>query len=169
MEVQEKNVGENPYIIVEVENKESIGVFYRMEVHGIFDEIGNNILRDISQFANHFSWSGGRASQEGLRRIEAGLDATINLVTIKRNRASGFYWLFHENPDTKWEKAGKYKLDMGIRGRSENIEYKGANLIIEFEYIPNMKHDGQGGFYNFGQLNLLNWKIESNPEFWYVS
>ena len=100
---QSKIIDGSSYIIINIINNENKAVSCRVEVKGIFDKDNGNIKREISQYANLFSWSGG--SQNGVKVILPRLDGTVNLV-MRRTHAHGIYFMFHENPDTNWKKAG---------------------------------------------------------------
>lgn len=156
---QSKILGGNSYIIINIINNENNVVSCRVEATGIYDKVNENIKREISQYANLFSWSGG--SKNGFFDILPGLDGTVNLV-VMRTHAYGFYFLFHENPDTNWKKAGVYKLDLYIKGTINEVEFIGKRTIIEFEYIEKEEHDNAGGFFNRGELRLLKWSVEKS-------
>ncbi len=156
---QEKSLNGDSYIMISVTNNESKAVSCRVEVHGIYDETGKNIKREVSQYANLFSWSGG--SQNGTKEILAGLDETANLV-VRRTNAYGIYFLFHENTDTNWKKGGIYKIDVEINGKIGKIDFVGRRVIINFEYIEKEESDGYGQFFNRGKLKLLGWNTDEN-------
>lgn len=156
---QTKILDGNSYIIINITNNENKAVSCRVEVSGIYDNTDGNIKREITQYANLFSWSGG--SQNGAKEILAGLDGTVNLV-VRRTNAYGIYFLFHENPDTNWKKAGTYKLDLVVKGSVGEIEFVGKRMTINFEYIEKEERDSYGGFFNRGELKLLKWNIEKN-------
>jgi len=154
---QEKIPGGNSNIIIGITNNENKAVNCRVEIHGIFNKAHKNIKREISQYSNLFSWSGG--SENGTKEILAGLDGTVNLVE-RRTNAYGIYFLFHENTDTNWKNEGIYKLDLVVNGTIGGIGFIGKRVTIYFEYIEKEERDSIGGFSNRGILKLLEWKIE---------
>ncbi|NOT06486.1 MAG: hypothetical protein HOP27_17985 [Anaerolineales bacterium] len=154
---QEKNLDGNSYIIIGITNDENKAVTCRVEIRGIYNKASENIKREISQYANLFSWSGG--SQNGTKEILAGLDGTVNLI-VRRTNAYGIYFLFHENPDTNWNKSGIYKLDLVVKGTIGETEFIGKRITINFEYIEKEERDSYGGFFNRGVLKLLEWNVE---------
>jgi hypothetical protein len=156
---QEKSLDGDSYIIIGITNNESKAVSCRVEIRGIYNEIGENIKREISQYANLFSWSGG--SQNGTKEILAGLDETANIV-VRRTNAYGIYFLFHENSDTNWKIGGIYSVDVVINGKIGEIDFIGKRLIIKFEYIQKEEIDSYGQFFNRGILKLLGWKTDEN-------
>ncbi len=158
-EPQDKLIDDQQYIVIVVTNKEAVKIFCRSEIRGIYDETDKNILRDISQFANHFSWYGGNTSKDGIKEILSGLDGTVNIGVI-RPQDFGFYLLFHEDPNKNWQNPGKYKIKLEIKGKIGEVDFVGKKLNIELEYIKKEEHDGFGGFLNKGEFKLLNWKIE---------
>ena len=158
---QEKNLDGNSYLIIGITNNENKAVSCRVEIRAISNNKSENIKREISQYANLFSWSGG--SQNGTKEILAGLDGTVNLV-VRRTNAYGFYFLFHENPDTNWKKAGIYKLDLVVKGTIGDAEFVEKRVTISFEYIEKEERDSFGGFFNRGMLNLLEWNIEKDKD-----
>lgn len=156
---QQITLDENPYVIISVKNNEKNTVSCRVEIHGIYNITDENIKREISQYANLFSWSGG--SQNGSKEILAGLDGTVNLIT-RRTNAYGFYFLFQENPDTNWKKPGIYKLDIEIKGTIREEEFIGKRVVMKVEYIEKEERDSIGGFFNRGLLKLVEWHIDKD-------
>lgn len=154
---QSKMIDGNAYVIINILNNESKAVACRVEIIGIYNKANENIKREISQYANLFSWSGG--SQNGTKEILPGLDGTANLA-VRRTHVYGFYFLFHENPDTNWKKAGVYKLDLTVKGTISETDFIGKRVIIEFEYIEKEERDSVGGFFNRGELRLLKWNVK---------
>ena len=165
IEVQVKLINEEPYLVVVITNAEIERIYSRMEIHGIYDEADSNILRNISQFANHFSWSGGRASEDGMKAIEAGLDGTVNIAVI-HHAAFNFYWLFHEDPNKNWLDPGVYKLNLTVQGTIGGDDFVGHDLEIKFKYVEHVESDEMGGFSNKGKLELLDWKVDNHV--WYM-
>ncbi len=158
---QEKTLDGNSYIIISITNNETDAIFCWVEIRGVFNNNNKNIKREISQYANIFSWSGG--SQNGTKEIPAGLDGTVNLI-VRRTNAYGFYFLFHENPDTNWKNAGIYMLDLVVKGTIGNTDFVEKRVTINFEYIEQEEHDSFGQFFNRGILILLEMKIEEGKD-----
>ena len=156
---QEKILDGDSYIIIGITNNENKTISCRAEIHGIYNKTSENIKREISQYANLFSWSGG--SENGTKEILTGLDGTVNLVVIRIN-AYGLYFLFHENTDMNWKKAGIYKLDLVIKGTIGEVEFIGKRVTINFEYIEKEERDSFGGFSNKGMLKLQEWNVDNN-------
>lgn len=148
----------SPHIEVVVVNESKKTIFCKVKCHAVYNAAGENIKRDISDFANHFSWSGG--SEQGVKEIPAGLDGTINLAKINHG-GYGMSFLFDENPQSYWKLGGTYKIDMEIAGKIEKdtsrVDFDGKRVIIEFEYKQNESQDSYGGVINNGELRLLSY------------
>lgn len=144
-----------PHIEVVVVNNESKIVYCRAKCFAIYDSTGKNIKRDISDYANHFSWSGG--SDRGTKEIPAELDGIINLV--RTNYGGGIAFLFDENPNSYWWDGGVYKIELEIAGTIEDgaprTEFVGIRVIVEFQYTKNEIPDVYGGVINNSELELI--------------
>lgn len=163
IEVRENPNEERPSIFVRIRNNEEEEIYCRVEVLSIFDDNSRNVLREISQYANHFSWAGGGTSDDGMKLMRAGHDGIANIVE-RRINDFGFYFLFHENPDTNWKIPGSYKLELLIGGAIDGVEFLGRNLRIEFKYLQNEEYDGFGGVKNRGKLQLSDWHLQEIVE-----
>lgn len=157
---RERKKDNSPHVEVVVINKGINNVFCRAKAYAVFNSSGENIKREISDYANYYSWSGG--SDKGEKEIPAGLDGTINLIRIN-NAGYGMYFLFDENPHSYWNIEGIYKLDIEItvviREDSKRIEFIGKRVIIEFEYIKSESQDAAGQVFNNGIFKLLTFKL----------
>jgi hypothetical protein len=135
-------------------------LFCRAPCHAIYDSSGENIKRDISEYANHFSWAGG--SDGGTKEIPAELDGTVNLVKTNR-RGYGIAFLFDENPYSYWKTEGVYRIELAITGEIEEgsarVEFIDKKINIEFEYIKNEIQSNTGEIVNNSELRLLTWDV----------
>lgn len=152
----EKEKDSSPHIEVTVNNEEKKTIICRAKCHAIYNSSDINIKRDISDYANHFSWSGG--SEKGSKRIPSGLDGIINLVRTNSAR-SGIAFLFDENTNSYWMDEGVYKIDLEIVVTIEDgiqiSEFIGKRVMIEFQYKKNEKPDAYGHVINNSELKLL--------------
>lgn len=155
IEPQEKIIDGKQYIIIVITNIEDTKIFCRIEINGIYDETNKNILRDISQFANHFSWFGENTLDDGMKEMKEGLDGTVTIGFI-HSQSCGFYWLFHEDPNKNWQKPGIYRLNLKIKGTIGGVGFVGVKLIIEIQYIMKEESNDSGEYFNRGKLILLN-------------
>lgn len=151
---------DSPHITIVITNREDKTLFCRAPCHAIYDLSGKNIKRDISDYANHFSWSGG--SDGGTKEIPSTLDGTINLVRVNKH-GHGIAFLFDENPHSYWTTEGVYRVELTVTGTAKEdparVEFIRKRIAIEFEYIKNETRDSIGGVVNNSQLKLLNWVV----------
>lgn len=152
----ERTKDNSPHIEVVIANDEIKTVYCKAKNLAIYDSTGKNIKRDISDYANHFSWSGG--SDRGTKEIPAGVDGTINLVRTNYG-GYGIAFMFDENPKSYWNNEGVFKVELEIVGAIEDgsarTEFVGRQVTIEFLYKKNEEHDGYGGVINNGELKLI--------------
>lgn len=152
----------SPHIHVKVVNNESYPILCKVPFSKIIDESGMNIKREVCDYSNHFSWSGG--STDGVKEIPPGLDSTINLVRTKPN-AVGFYFLFQENVHTNWQDQGIYKIEFEISGNliktGTTYPKRPRRYLLEFEYIKDESQDSHGQFMNRSKFRLLGFNETS--------
>jgi hypothetical protein len=157
----ERSKDKSPHIEVAVINEGEKTIFCKAKCHAVYNSSGNNIKRDISDYANYFSWSGG--SERGVKEISAGLDGTINLVRTNYN-GYGMSFMFDENPKSYWKDEGVYKIDLEVAGTIEDgatkTEFTGKRVMIEFQYNKNEVQDSYGQVFNNGELKLLDFKLK---------
>jgi hypothetical protein len=159
---KEREKDRSPHIEVSVINGEKKTIICRAKCHAIYNSLDKNIKREISDYANHFSWSGG--SDKGSKIIPAGLDGIINLVRTTY-AGSGIAFLFDENTNSYWIDEGVYKIDLEIVGMIDDgiqkSEFIGKRVRIEFQYKKNEKQDAYGHIVNNGELKLITYTLKS--------
>lgn len=144
------------YLSVRVRNNEERSIYCIAQCRSILQEDGKDIKRDVSGYANHFSWAGGSS---GKKEIPGGLDATINLVR-RMMHGSGINFTFQENTETNWQKSGLYTIEVAVTGEFESrgkqlVEITPIRIQVSFEFSNIEERDGMGGAFNRSTLSLV--------------
>jgi hypothetical protein len=148
---------QTPHIDLLVSNMEDFALYCKVLCRAIYTYSGQDIKRDISDYANYFSWSGG--SKNGEKEIPGGLDGTVNLVKINKN-GYGIVFLFDENPHSFWKEGGNYQIDLSISGYVNNdgklAQFDNIDLSIKFHFKKNEIRSSHGSVINNGELSLIS-------------
>lgn len=114
-----------------------------------FNGVPRRDLADrATKHTSRISWSGGDDRSGGIKIIDAGTSATLNIANLSMR---GLSFLMAKGPVGNFKK-GTYELSLELRGRSNGKQIVEISQIVAFEYYDD---PGAQATYSHGPITVI--------------